>query len=294
MDKESLAIVYALISMVAFGLSNGIMKDYVRKYGSTQIIVYRNVVAIPVIFIAVLLFRDQQNFSPKHVILSILLACITYFALYFYMKALSNGKVGIVSPISNLRAIIASIIGVTFLQDTLNLPQGMSILAIVFATSLISLDFKNLKNSQILNIKSGIAYSFLAALIWGFTIPFFSPLAAKLGAFLFAFLLEGTVLLMSSSQTLLKRENLLPPKKDLRKDWLPLVFTGLLVGIGSIFINLGFSTGRIGIVAAVGGSSPLIATIYAGIIYKERLHKKHYLAILIIIIGIFALSYFGN
>lgn len=60
--------------------------------------------------------------------------------------------------------------------------------------------------------------------------------------------------------------------------------------LGLLAYNFGIKTSAVSLVAMLYMANPLLATIYARIVYKEKLSFKQYTAIFIIIMGIIGIS----
>lgn len=292
MDNQTTAVLISLIPFFAFGLTNALSKKYVNLLGSSQSIIYRNTIVIILLFITLLGFINESHFILKEIILGVFLSAISYFGLYFFYKGLELGKVGLVAPISHTRVFLASLIGITFLGDSITNLQFISIIIIFIGSALISLNLRSIKSSVIFSKKSGLGFALLAALFWGSTFPFFSHFSTVLGAFLFSFILEVTVLAMSLVTTLKTEGKIKLEPAKIKKYWLGLLIIGALSALASFSMNLAYKTGEISIVSAITSASPMISIIYAGIIFKERLTRQQYIASFLIIIGIIGLSYF--
>jgi len=290
MSNLYLAIFYSIISLFGSGLNNGIAKKYTKTIGPTKLIVYRNIFMVTALFIFLLLSIGSATFDIKYMIGAFLLSSFSYFGLFFFYKGLVIGKVGIVAPLSSSRIIISSLIGIILLNEVLTAWQFIIVCIIFIGTIIISINVGSIRQSAILDKKSGVNYAILAALVWGITFPFFSYFSQKLGVLLFALILESAVLFMSSMQTILSKEQIGANKKLVRRNLVGIILLGITGLIGSLFMNFGYETGQISITTAITGANPMVSTIYAMIVYKEKLCKQQTFAIFLIIGGIVALS----
>jgi drug/metabolite transporter (DMT)-like permease len=283
-----------LISLIGWGLGNSLAKKYSKSLSPSKLVVYRNLTTVCITALALSLFWSKTVFNLHYIFLGFGLAVLGYIGQFFFLKGLETGNLGLVSPISSSRIVISAIIGTTFLKDHLSGLQWFFILIIFLGVALSSIDPKNLTKSELFTLKSGVPFALLNAIIWGVVYPLYSIPSAILGAFLFSFILELTGLLLSLIQTRLNHRSIRLTKTELKENFAGLFMIGLTGGLGSVFVNLGYSTGHIGIVSAVSSAVPLIAVTYGKFIYKEQLNKRQVFAVALIIAGIVLLAYFRN
>lgn len=194
-------------------------------------------------------------------------------------------------PITSSRIIIMSIIGIFFLGETTSIGKLLWIIPIIIGILLVSADLKALREP---GMKKGIIYALLATLIWGLTMPFFGVFSNKLGVYVYSFVLEFTVCMMSVLQALVTRgiKTVIPPKVELKKSWLIIVVIGVAGAFASIAINAAYATGFVSISAAVLGISPLVSVVIGRIFLHEKMSLQQYIGALIIIIGLIGISIF--
>ncbi|OGG03705.1 hypothetical protein A2W14_04005 [Candidatus Gottesmanbacteria bacterium RBG_16_37_8] len=291
MNLQMKAIVFSLISMIGFGLETAIVKKYSEILGPIRMIFYRNLVIVLITFIALLFFIKSINFDINYILLGFIISAASYGGIFFFMKALSKGKVGIVSPIVGTRGLIASFIGLVIFREVITTGQLFSILIAFTGIILSTINFSDFKKSNIFSFKSGVPFAILAAIFWGMTFPLFSIPSGILGAFLFSFILELTVLFMATMQTIIIKIPI-DIKKDFSRYSFAIITIGSLGSLGSIFMNLGYATGQISIVSTILSCVPLVAVIYGRLVYRELMSTKQYLAAALMIAGIAGLSYF--
>ncbi|MBD3280152.1 EamA family transporter [Candidatus Dojkabacteria bacterium] len=292
MNETIQAIILAVVAMFGFGISNGISKKYAQAVGPLRLITYPRVLVVGGLFILSVVSWQNVTFDWKYIGLGIFTIAISYFGLFFFNKSIEVGKVGVAVPVTAGRIIISAMVGVMFLEDSLNLLQFMSIFLVTFGIALLSLDFRQLKNSNILNIESGVPYAVLAALFWGASMPFFGYFGNKVGVVFFAFLTELTVFSQSIVHTKLRGMKVVVARKRLKENITGLAFIGVCTLIASLSVTAGFATGKVGIVAAISGSSPVISVLVARLLFKELLEPKQYIAIFLVVAGIVGTSVF--
>jgi len=285
----SIAILYALIGTIGWGLSNAAAKKLVLRFGSVRAIVFRNIIAVAVLISAVLIIGIPERLSFVSLGFGVLLSAVGYFPFLFFLKGLERGKVGIVYSISSGWVIVASTIGFLFLEDAFSFSKiaafGIIMLGVIFA----SIDFREIRNSDLFSIQSGAPYALVAALLWGIVFAFFKFPSQALGGVFFALIVEGMVLLSASVHLLLTHKKLIEKNDDIKDlasmPWY-VILSGFGAGLGTSFINLGYATGQIALVSAVAASQILIASLFASRFYGERLTVKQYTGVIFVLLGV--------
>lgn len=283
MSDTLLAFIYGLIAMLAFGISNGFSREISRKFKAAGSIVYRNLVVVATLLILLPFFTSQIHIDFFYILIGIVIVSISYLGLYFFYKALEMGDVGVVTPISSSRIILAMAIGLIFLGDDVNTIQIVAIVLIFIGLAFLSINLKRFLNSDILNIKSGVPYAFLAAVFWGVTLPLFSIPSKELGAFFFTLIVEANVLVISILQILFSKKNSLKLEQVKTKDLLTILLVGFSSAIASVAVNFGYATEKVSIVSAVSGANIMVAVLIGVLAFKERLNLKQIISILIIV-----------
>ena len=100
MDEISLAILFGLISMLGYGLSNGLTKGPLLKIGNIKTVFYRGIFANILLLITTLFYLPKINFSLNHILIAFLISTIAYLSIIAFYKALKIGKIGLVSPVA--------------------------------------------------------------------------------------------------------------------------------------------------------------------------------------------------
>ena len=285
----SLAAFFAIIGTIGWGLSNASAKRMVERFGPVRAIVFRNFIAVSILAVASLAVGIPDTFTVRMLAFGIALSFIGYFPFIFFLKGLEKGKVGVVYPISAGWVILAALIGILFLGDTLTMLKAASLALIIIGVLVSAVHFTELKKSDLFSMKSGVPYALVSAILWGVVFAFFIYPAEALGGVFFALMVEGVVFITAFLHLIVKRERLIQgvEEKRLLKKSIPFVFvSGIGAGFGTMFINFGYATGEIAIVSAIAGAQIVVAGVFAHFIYGERLSKQQYIGILLVLIGI--------
>lgn len=285
------AIILSLIAMFLFGIANGLQKIPSSRIGAVAFITMKGLVISVVTFTLAVFTFDLSKLDLSALILGITLAAISYFGVYFFSIGIIKSKVGVVIPITSSRIILMSIIGFLFLGETTSFGKLLWIIPIIIGILFVSADLKALREP---GMKKGIIYALIATVIWGITMPFFGVFSNKLGVYVYSFVLEFTVCIMSVLQALVGGgiKAVMPPKAELKKSWLIIVVIGVAGAFASIAINAAYATGFVSISAAVLGISPLVSVLIGRIFLHEKMSTQQYIGTLVIIIGLIGISAF--
>ncbi|MDX1373843.1 MAG: DMT family transporter, partial [Nitrososphaeraceae archaeon] len=162
MNIQTQAFIYGFIAMIGFGLETAVIKKYVEKLGPIRLIVYRNILIVFFVFLSLIFLNKTVNPDLYYILQGIGISVASYGGIYFFQKALKVRKVGLVTPLVGTRGLLAAFIGIVFFKDNLSMMQILSILIVFTGIILSTINFKDLINSDILNIKSGIPFAVLA------------------------------------------------------------------------------------------------------------------------------------
>lgn len=286
----SSAVLYGLLAMLGWGLQNTLMKGIVDKYGPLQGIILRNIPAVLILIVVIIGTSSFPSFTPASFFLGLFIAVLGYFPFMFFIFALKRGKAGIIYPTSSLRILAASLFGFLVLGELFTAGKTAVVVAVFLGVLLLTLNFKNLKESDIFSIESGVPLALLAALLWGVILPLFKFPSEALGALFFTLMVEGVILVAALIHLTLYERT--APKLGFivrsfrgQELWL-IIAAGVSTALGTMFVNLGYETGEISIVTAISSSSVLIAVVGAAFLYKERLTSIQYGGVAVVLLGI--------
>ena len=163
----------------------------------------------------------------------------------------------------------------------------MAIVVVLIGIVLISIDFKDLKNSKVKKLAAGVPLAVLTCALWGLVYFLLKIPVNVIGPVLTSLILEAGIMIWSWIHLRIKKEPVrLPDKKTL----LIVCGVAILTALGTLCYNLGIEIAAVSIVVALGFSSPLVATIYGRLVYKEKLGMIQYFGILVVLFGVMAIA----
>lgn len=289
--ETTIGIFFAVIAMLGYGFGNALAKVPIQKIGSERTIFYRNAMVSILLLVIFLFFAHSATFSAKYILIAILIAIIGYIPLLFFYKALNIGKVGLVSPVANSSMAFTVLFSIIFFHESISFGQAGTIILIILGIILISLDPKDLKNSKLLKISSGLPYALVTSILWGLVFFLWKIPVSILGPILTSLVIEfGTMVCSVIYIYIVKKDFQRPDNKILKY----ILFMSLGGALGTLFFNMGIEKTNVSIVSPIASGAPLIATLYAKLVYKEKLSKLQYLAIIMIILGVILISYLSK
>jgi len=284
-----LELVFGLLAMLGYGLSNAMAKVPARKLGSRNAIFLRGIFVSLLLLIILLSFSRETSFSPTYILIGFIISVVAYLGFNTFYKALELGKVGIVSPIANSSVIFTIVLSIFFFNESLTWIQVFSIVLITIGIMLISINFKDLENSHLFEISSGIPFALVTCLLWGLVFFLYKIPIIILGPILTSFIIEfGMLISAGTDLKISKTYSNLPNKKET----IHIFFVALFGAAGTLFFSLGVNMSDVSVVAALAFANPLISTIYGKFLYKENLSIPQYVAIFLMLTGIILISYF--
>ncbi len=284
-----LGIIFGLIAMLAYGLSGAIAKVPIKKLGAIRTIFFRNLFTSTMLLFIVLFFIETSTFSLTYILIAFVISFIGYIPFFTFFKAVKAGKIGVVMPIANSSVVFTVLFSILFYGESLSGIQLLSIILIIGGIMLVSVDFSDLKNSNLFNVSSGVPYALVTCFLWGLVYFLFKIPVDVLGPILSSFMIEFGSLFFSAIHLKVLKKGFGVPQV---KYWIYIFFVALTGAIGTLAYNFGIQVADVSIVAALTFANPLVAAVYARLVYKEKLGSLQYSAMGLILLGIILISYF--
>ncbi len=280
------AVLFGLVAMVGSGLSGALSREPVRTLGSDRALFWRQVmmVALQVPLMSVFF---PETFSVWDMPLLLSVGILGYVPIYFFFRAISYGRVGVVSPISNASAVITALLAVFILGEPFGWSRVTGLALVLSGVFLLSVDFRDWRNSSLIRKESGIPFAVAACLGWGVVMFLFRYPVLAVGPILTAFTVEVVILLIAAARLGWKREPF-PLPKGIR---LPMLFVGMTGVVGVIAYDFGLMTSSVAVVAVLNMTNPVIAATYERIVHYERLSFRQYVGMALAIAGAAMVSF---
>lgn len=285
------AVLFGIIAMIGYGLGDAIAKKPIQQIGVQQTIFIRGMVITLIYIIALLVYPFEVSFHWSSFLLSILLTLLGYFTITAFYKALEIENISTVSSIAHASVIITVLLSIVVYKEKLTTITMLAVVLLCLGILLISRNKLNNSSRQTVSpFSKGVLLAGITALLWG-VVWFLMriPVEAQ-GAMLTSIILEGGIMVCSLCYLLSKGQ----VKGEEIKRWplWTLIIVGFFSAIGTLALTLGVTYYPTSIVAALTFASPLVATIYARMVYQEKMNIVQSLAIMLILSGIILVSLF--
>ena len=282
----SLGIIYALLLMTGVGLTNAVAKAPSERVGNVQTIFWRGLFLAPLMLCIALFNWPSHELASRDLLIAVGIALVGYLPLMLFYRALSLGKVGVVSPVLGTTIIYTTMLSMVFYGEQLSGAQLAGIIAIIIGVVLVSVDFRQWRGSDMFSRSSGVPHALGAAFLWGLVFFLLKIPNQALGPFLTSTITEAGVLVGALAHLALTRKSpKMPDKKSARE-----IAVLVILGPSILFFYFAIQMLDVSVVSAIMFSSPLVAALYGALVYKERLTIQQYFAIVLLVTGIVILS----
>lgn len=279
------SVVFGLVSMLAYSLANVYSQPLVRKLGSAQVLYLRGLIVC--VALAVPAALNYQHFDNlPQICLALVLGIAGYVPVLAFMHGLRVSRVGIVAPIAATSALVTVILAAIIFHVSLDGVQWLAIVMVVAANVAISVDPHDLRNSNVMQLESGVLYALIAAAGWGiFYLVLIYP-TRELGPWVSAFLVEVGVTAAAGLHLLSTKQKV---THGSLLTW-TVTGSGLGVAVATAAYTIGVYSYNVGIVAVLSNSTALASAVLAAYILKERLSRFEKVVAAFMIIGVILVS----
>jgi drug/metabolite transporter (DMT)-like permease len=281
------SIFCGLVSMLTYGLSNVFSQPLAKKYGPAEMLFLRGVVIVVILAItAVPSYAYLTHY--REVVLTLLLGMAGYLPVLAFMHGIKVSRIGIVAPISGTSPLITVLLSAFILGAVIHPLQWIAVLIVIGANVIMSIDIKNWRNSNVLQLSSGIPFALLATIGWGAFYFFLVYSTNWLGPWMSAFLVEAGVTIAAGIHLVLSSKKI-QYREIVSKS---IIFNSLLLCFGTVGFTIGVHYFNVGIVASLSNSTAIVSAIGATYFFHEHLTRKEKIAASVMIAGIVVLTVF--
>jgi transporter family protein len=270
--------------MVSWGYMDFLLKRIVGPVGYFRLLIYVHLVGLAPLFLLAIIYTPPLPSSIGSALLVLGNGVFTFLTVILWFKAISVGKISIVTPIMSGYAIVAIILSFVILGEILSVSQSLCI-TLVIAGILIISSRSGSYNASNAGIPYALGVMFLAGLD-SILLKLISIDIGGIGAFFFnralvtLFLLFIVPFVQSLSIRGIQEED----------HFKSIVILGLLEFIGFFAFIIGVSFGIVSIIVPISAAAPAVTLILARLFLKEKLNLIQRMAVVSIILGIVLLS----
>jgi drug/metabolite transporter (DMT)-like permease len=278
------SILLGIVAMLGFGVADFIAKAVLTKTNAIRTALISQSIG-SFLYLGAALAYDRVFPSVALVSLALFSGVLSGAALSAYYVSLSLGKASLVAPIFSCLTIVAVVLSLLILRETLTGLQLSAITIVFLGIVLVAFERDDGGHST---RKLSVTLALSAAVLGGANL-ILQKWIAESGHYLMGFLL--TRISMAALMTPLALISGQETRSDgASRNWLKLGLLGL-IDVSAFFAwYLGLRVGQVSIVTPIATSSPAITIVLAHLFLKERVRSHQRIGILAIISGIVFLS----
>ena len=285
-------IIAAICSAVFAGLTSILAKCGIRKTDSDLATALRTIVVLAFSWIMVFVVGSQAtivNIQPKSLLFLVLSGLATGASWICYFKALSMGDINKVVPIDKSSTVLTVLLAILCFGETSNLV--MKLIATVILAAGIFLMVEKKKTDKTVEGKSWMIYAILAAVFAAMT-----SILAKVGisgveSNLGTAIRTGVVLVLSWVIVLARKKQAQLKSID-KKELLFISLSGIATGASWLCYYYAIGHGDVSVVVPIDKLSILVTVAFSFIVFKEKLSKKAFLGLSLMVVGTLLMVFF--
>lgn len=280
------SIYFAIVSCLCWAIGDTINVYTARKLDAFNFMAW----GIAVSFFLCLLYApfalDQISLmTPETILLNAFLGFFFILGDYAFAKGLCIANPSLVGTIASSFVIVAALLSLTFLGESISLWQAGAIITVIAGIILSGIEFETLQKKYVFN--KGVMYALLAMISWGIYFAFIKIPVHQIGWFwpnFITFSLFPFIFLFAK----IKKIPIHSPNKN---GGFPYLVSGMaLIVLAELTYNYGIIDGLVAIVAPISGSYPVLFVLLASYLFKEAIQKQQIVGIILSLVGIVSLG----
>ena len=285
-------IVAAILSAFFAGLTSILAKCGIKKTDSDLATALRTVVVLAFSWIMVFVVGSQGTISQiplKSLIFLVLSGLATGASWICYFKALSMGDINKVVPIDKSSTVLTVLLAIICFGETTNLVMKLVATAILAAGIFLMVEKK--KNAHAAEGRAWMIYAVLAAVFAALT-----SILAKVGisgveSNLGTAIRTGVVLVMAWAIVFARGKQKGLATLD-RRELLFISLSGIATGASWLCYYYAIANGLVSVVVPIDKLSILVTVAFSFVVFKEKLSKKAFLGLCLMVAGTLLMVFF--
>ena len=285
-------IIAAVFSAIFAGLTSILAKCGIKKTDSDLATALRTIVVLVFSWLMVFVVGSQTTIAdiqPKALIFLILSGFATGASWICYFKALSMGDINKVVPIDKSSTILTVLLAIICFGETSNLVVKLIATAILALGIFLMVEKK--KNTAQAQGRSWMIYAILAAVFAALT-----SILAKVGisgveSNLGTAIRTAVVLVLSWGIVFARKKHTGLRTID-KKELLFICLSGIATGASWLCYYYAIGHGDVSVVVPIDKLSILVTVAFSYIVFKEKLSKKAFLGLALMVVGPLLMAFF--
>ena len=292
-----ISVASGLVAALCWGTADYMSRSQSEKLGYYRTVVYSHVVTFAVLVALVPVVSPDLHASL--VPLLALAACggLNFVAFMFLYQAFHRGAVSVVAPIAYTYPAVTTVLSVLILGTVLPSSLTLAIAGVIVGVILLSTRFSELRASMrgtgAPNMTRGVGSALGSSLFFGSVYLVIGYAAPLVSVVVPALTLRGVVVVLGFLLAPVLRQSLRPSRSVFSRT---MVAMGVLEAVGFLSFTYGISeaSGSLPVVAALSGMGGAVAASYGLAFLRERLEPNQVAGVLLALVGVFTLLYFGG
>ncbi len=283
-------LIMAVLSAFFAGITSILAKCGIKKTDSDAATAFRTSVVLLFAWIMVFIVGSYHTISTitaKSLLFLVLSGMATGGSWICYFKALSMGDINKVVPIDKSSTILSILLAIILFGETENLAVKLTGTAILTAGIYLMVEKKQGCEKE--NGNQWKFYAILSALFAALTSILakvgIAGVESNLGTAIrtgVVFVMAWLIVFMKGKQTQLKQID--------KKEFAYLSLSGIATGSSWLCYYYAIQNGIVSVVVPIDKLSIVIAVAFSYIVFKERLSKKAFIGLLLLVFGTLIMS----
>ena len=217
--------------------------------------------------------NDEFSQSIYDWIVCILICLFSFWGLYFYTKALQNGRLSFIVPVSGITSFFSFITSILIFNEIVSWSKYLSFLIIVIGLIVY-------QKNNILKIKftKEFLFTILSNFVWGISFVLYLIPIKKFGVLNFSIILEICVFVSCLLLIIYNDKKILPPRLS-NRDSLYCLLMGFLIAGGSFLSNFTLILFPVSLNILIGLIFEVLILATGFYFFKEKLFKEDWILI---------------
>ena len=286
-------LVMAVLSALFAGLTAVLAKCGIKNTDSDIATALRTIVVLLFSWIMVFIVGSANTITQidsKSIVFLILSGIATGASWICYFKALSVGDINKVVPVDKSSTILSVLLAIILFSETNNLPLKLIATALLAIGVFLMIEKKNTDNKATKRIwlPYAVGSAVFAALTSILAKVGISGVESNLGTAI----RTGVVLVMAWGIVFAKGKQSQLKSID-RKELLFIGLSGLATGASWLCYYYAIQNGIVSVVVPIDKMSILVSVAFSYIVFREKLSKKAFLGLLLMVCGTLAMAIWG-
>lgn len=278
-------LIVAILSALFAGLTTILAKCGIKKTDSDVATALRTVVVLLFSWVMVFIVGSAKTIleiEPRSLLFIILSGLATGASWICYFKALSLGDVNKVVPIDKSSTILTVLLAIILFGETEQLAIKLIATAILGVGIFLMVEKKQAENRK--KSMAWMIYAILSAVFAALT-----SILAKVGisnveSNLGTAIRTGVVLIMAWIIVFAKRKQSMLKSLD-KKELVYISLSGVMTGASWLCYYYAIQNGIVSVVVPIDKMSIIFTVAFSYLVFKEKLSKKAFLGLLLMILG---------